>query len=326
MSDNCWLLVETLGLKSEPTVVADGHRSRDWTSLSRARRNFGAVGSRLVSRAVARASAGHEVDSRESDLRVVALPIRCAFGAIHGVETWIGESDQTPPPRRGIAAWDWLSKTELAHHGPGLEKLIWARAAEDVRVVRTPPEVFGRMVRFDRRLEYSAIVAGTDPSGRWQGEVEMRGDDDRVRCFQMIVRVHRDGGVVTRSLMHEISDVRSPQPTPELAVTRAAVQSDDVGVGFIELNFGVIWEWIRDPLPPLDRWAVERPEIHPDDLSAYRSTCREVAEREQAGAPLVLTTRVRFDGTDWIPVRMEISCISGALPQGIIRVSPAPPA
>ncbi|MGY2060644.1 GAF domain-containing protein, partial [Nocardia gipuzkoensis] len=268
MAGGDWLLVETLGPESQPTVVADGCHRRDWASLLRVRRDLGPAAFRLMSEALVPGRNGELVDMCERGVRVVAVPVRCAFGAIHGVQMWVGASGEAVAPRRGVGAWDWLSKTELAHHGPGLEELIFARAAHDVRVVRTPPEVFGRMVRFDGRLEYSAVLTGTDPAGRWQGEVDLLGDDDRVRCFQMTVRVHEDGGIVTRALMHEITDVRSPRPTPELAMTRAASRADDAGVGFIELGMGVIYEWINAPPPPLDLWTTARPEIHPADVEA----------------------------------------------------------
>ncbi len=325
MSGGDWLLVETLGPESEPTVVADGWHRKEWASLLRVRRDLGPTAFRLMCAVTDRRRVSERVELCDEGLCVVAIPVRCAFGEIHGFQVWVGGSGECVPPPRAVGAWDWLSKTELAHHGPGLEELIFARAPRDVRVVRTPPEVFGRMVRFDGRLEYSAVLTGTDPAGRWQGEVDLLGDDDRVRCFQMTVRVHHDGGIVTRALMHEITDARPPRPAPELAMTRAASRADDAGVGFVELGMGVIYEWINEPRPPLDPWTTERPEIHPDDIEDYRAACREVSTLgPDSRARRELNVRLRFAETDWIAVRIEISYLSGDSPHGLIRVTPVP--
>ncbi len=306
-------------------MVADGCQLKEWASLVRVRRNLGPTAFRLMREAMDRSREGGPVGLCDGGLRAVAMPVRCAFGATHGFQVWVGGNEERVPPPRAVGAWDWLSKTELAHHGPGLEELIFARAPGDVRVVRTPPEVFGRMARFDGRLEYSAVLTGTDPAGRWQGEVYLLGDDDRVRCFQMTVRVHDDGGIVTRALMHEITDARPPRPTPELAMTRAVSQADDAGVGFIELGMGVIYEWINEPQPPLDPWTTERPEFHPDDVEGYRAAYREVSTLgPDRRARRELQVRLRFAETDWIAVRIEISYLSGDSPHGLIRVTPAP--
>ncbi|MBB5912747.1 hypothetical protein BJY24_001614 [Nocardia transvalensis] len=317
MTGNDWLLVETLGPGSEPTIVADGGRARDWTNVSRARR-FAAAD--LVSALLddVRDAAG-SVSRSGAGMCGIAEPVRCAFGAVHGVQLWVGEPGEEPPQRRPVAAWDWISDTELAHHGPGLEELVFARSASEVRTVRTPPEVFGRMVRFDGRTEYTAVVAGTDPAGRWQGEADFLGDDGRVRGIRMVVRVHRDRQHVTRALVYDVTDMRPSVPDTDLAMTRAAARASRVGVGFVELAMGLIYEWTNEPPPPLHRWLTERPRPHPDDFGRYRAACREIlsgADRRE------LVLRIRFADTEWIPVRVELSRLGDEPSHGLIRVAP----
>ncbi|AHH21441.1 putative secreted protein [Nocardia nova SH22a] len=340
-----WLLVETLAPGLEPTVVADGYRVRDWTTAARAGRSLGAATALATAAVEAAAVAvpakvGGAVDDSDSIVlseggwTAIAVPIFCSFGAVHGVQLWVGASGQLPPARRAVAAWDWDSDTELAHHGPGLEELAFARAPEDVRVVRTPPEVFGRMVRFDDRMGYTAVIAGTDPAGRWQGEVAIRGDDEIVRTFQLVVRVHRDDphlgpadpprtAHITRALLHEITDVRPPRPDTDLAITRAVSRSGGGGVGFVELAMGVVYEWTSPPPPPLDRWATERPVVHPDDQRIFRAACAAVFDDDDVDATREFVFRIRFEDSDWIPVRAELSRLGSERAHGMIRVRPA---
>ncbi|WP_227979838.1 GAF domain-containing protein [Nocardia spumae] len=345
-----WLLVETLAPSLEPTIVADGHRIREWTNLSRAGRALGTAATTVAAAAVDAAVAAVPARTPDADGRVaagrivlseggctaIAVPIFCSFGAVHGVHLWLGAAHQQPPPRRVVAAWDWDSDTELAHHGPGLEEMAFARAPGDVRVVRTPPEVFGRMVRFDERMGYTAVIAGTDPSGRWHGELAIRGDDEIVRTFQLVVRVHRadphlvarDAGAprtahITRALLHEITDVSPPRPDTDLAITRAVSRSAVAGVGFVELAMGVVYEWTSAPPPPLERWTTERPVLHPDDRQIYRATCAAVLADEHGDATREFVFRVRFADADWVPVRAELSRLGSERAHGMIRVRPA---
>ncbi|OXR42438.1 hypothetical protein B7C42_05639 [Nocardia cerradoensis] len=338
-----WLLVETLAPASGPTIVADGPRVREWTSLSRAGRSLGAGASALAAAAVELAAAAVPSDSvaESADNRIVvseggwtaiAVPVFCSFGAVHGVQLWVGAARQQPPPRRAVAAWDWDSDTELAHHGPGLEELAFARAREHVRVVRTPPEVFGRMVRFDERMGYTAVVAGTDPAGRWQGELAIRGDDEIVRNFQLVIRVHREDphsavstrtAHITRALLHEITDVSPPRPDTDLAITRAVSRSPDAGVGFVELALGLVYEWASPPPPPLEGWSTERPIVHPDDQRDYRAAFAAVFADDIDAPAREFVFRIRFEQSDWIVVRAELSRLGPERAHGMIRVAAA---
>lgn len=326
-----WLLVDTLA--TPPTIVADGHRVREWVPLSRAGRALGAGAAALAAAAVNQASTASpdagEVVVSAGTCTAFAVPVRCAFGVVHGVQLWVGPSGQDPPPRRAVAAWDWDSGTELAHHGPGLEELVFGRDRERVRVVRTPPEIFGRVVRFDGRMEYIAVVSGADPSGRWQGELVMRGDDDVIRTFQLVVGVREDrhtgagAARITRALVHEITDTAPRRPDPELAISRVASRSDDVGVGFVELSLGLVYEWVSPPPLPLQRWSTERPRVHPDDQQVYRAACATVSTGARDAPAQEFELRVRFGGSDWIRVHAELSGLGPDPVRGMIRVRPA---
>jgi hypothetical protein len=318
MPSDDWLLVETLIPGGEPTVVAAGAHPRHWSGLGSLRRVLGPSRARIATEAVRRChAAGEPQRTVEADTVVVTEPVPCAYGGVHGVRLWAGSVDAPVPPPRRVAAWDWDADTELAHHGPGLEELVFARDPEQVRVIRTPPEAFGRMARFDGRIDYFAMVAGIDDGGQWQGEVDMAGDDDEVRHFQMITRAvpaHRR----ISALMHAIPelDTAVPAADPDAAMLRAVSQSSGVGVGIIELTSALIYEWAGPPLPPLDRWLVERPVIDPDDLVALRAACHDLAGTPGAGRRLAL--RIRFAAADWITAQAELVAMSTG--HGLLRV------
>ncbi|MFE9787437.1 GAF domain-containing protein [Nocardia salmonicida] len=318
MPTDDWLLVETLIPGGEPTVVASGVHPRHWSGLGSLRRVLGPSRAGIAAAAVrhCRAGAGpqHVV---EADTVVVTEPVQCAFGGVHGVRLWAGAVDAPIPPPRRVAAWDWDADTELAHHGPGLEELVFARDPDQVRVIRTPPEAFGRMARFDGRIDYFTMVAQLDDGGQWQGEVDMAGDDDEVRHFQMITRAVPEHRRIS-ALMHAIPELDTAQPAadPDAAMLRAVSQRSGVGVGIIELTSALIYEWAGPPLPPLDRWLVERPTIDLDDLAALRTACHDLARTPGTARQLAL--RVRFAQGEWITARAELVAMGAG--HGLLRV------
>ncbi|WP_146251032.1 GAF domain-containing protein [Nocardia tenerifensis] len=316
-------MIETLGRDAAgrcavPTLVADGDTVKEWASLLRVRRELHPAAPQRIAEVVQGCvDTGAAVDHHEEGLVVVGVPVRCAFDEVHGVQVWAGPADARTPQRPRVAAWDWQADTELAHHGPGLEELVFARAPEDVRVIRTPPEAFGRMVRFEGRVEYFEMTGALD--GRHQSAVDMIGDDDIVRGFQMVTTADPVARRI-RAVMRECADAPA-QPDVDMAMLRAVSRRTDDGIGFVGLASALIYEWTRTPAPPLDRWAVERPSVHPDDLAGFRTACAELAEKP--GDARLLRLRVRFAGTDWIAVRAELSPVQAASGHGLIRVWPA---
>ncbi|MGY0501588.1 GAF domain-containing protein [Nocardia sp. FBN12] len=316
-----WLLLETLAGDLEPTLVAEDATTRPWTVAARLHRTVGPARARLVVDTVRRCvAAGDPQRAVEGDNVVLAEPIRCAFDGIHGVQVWVGPVDAPVRPKRRVAAWDWDAVTELAHHGPGLEELVFARESEHVQVVRTPPDAFGRMVRFDGRVDYFDMATRLEPGGHWQGEVDMLGDDDGVRRFQMVTRARPEQRRVS-ALMHALPELGDDAAAvdPDVAMLRAVSQRSGVGVGIVLLSSGIIYEWAADPPPPLDRWAVERPAIDPADFAALRAACADAARRPGTSQRLAL--RVRFAEGEWINADAELVTITtAATGHGLLRV------
>jgi hypothetical protein len=153
----------------------------------------------------------------------------------------------------------------------------------------------------------------------------MRGDDDLIRRFQMVARVHGEQERVTRALMHDISDAREPGLDVEVVISRFVARGSGLGVGYVELSTAQLYDWVSAPPPPLDRWLTERPEFHPDDLPVYRAVCRELFAGAPDGDDRELNFRVRFDGGGWIAVRAVLTRFGAEMPHGIVRVRPALP-
>ncbi|MFD3746575.1 GAF domain-containing protein [Nocardia sp. NPDC058633] len=316
-----WLLLETLTEDLGPSLVADDAQAKQWTASARLHRTIGLAPARGALDAVRRCVGGGESQRTVvGDTLLLAEPVRCAFGGVHGVQIWIGPADAPVRPRRRVAAWDFASDTELAHHGPGLEELVFAREPEQVRVVRTPPDAFGRMVRFDGRVDYFDMATRLEPGGHWQGEVDMLGDDDCVRRFQMVARARPDLHRVS-ALMHAIPELGDDAAAldPDVTMLRAVSQRSSVGVGFILLSSAVIYEWASEPPAPLDRWAVQRATIEPTDFAALRAACADAARRP--GTARRLELRVRFDDGEWIRAQAELVTITtDATGHGLLRV------
>ncbi|MBF6124481.1 GAF domain-containing protein [Nocardia brasiliensis] len=318
-----WLLIETLGRTAGgalevPTLVADGAKVKDWGSLLRIRRELHALAPQLITEVVQECvDTAVAVTRCAEGLLVLGVPIRCAFDEVHGVQVWAAPQDVRPAEQPRVAAWDWQADTELAHHGPGLEELVFARAPADVRVIRTPPEAFGRMVRFAGRIDYFEMVSAL--RGRHQSEVDMIGDDGCVRTFQMVTRADPEARRI-RAVMHEFTDAEPARPDVDMSMLRAVSRRAGDGVGFVSLSSGLIYEWTTAPAPPLDRWAIERPSLHPDDSVRFRAACAALTE-STADDATALQLRVRFDGTDWIAVRAELWPVPPVqLGHGLIRV------
>jgi len=86
---------------------------------------------------------------------------------------------------------------------------------------------------------------------------------------------------------------------------------------------GLVYEWISPPPPPLERWSTERPVVHPDDQRDYRAAFAAVFAGEIDSPARKLVFRLRFEDTEWISVRAELSRLGSERAHGMIRVRPA---
>lgn len=328
MSADNWIVVETLGPEGPRTVVVDGDKPRNWSSLNRARSGRGADVSGRMADVVetcveTKADQVSNIPARSgrAALQVRGVPIFGASGRVHGVHVWVGRLDEDPPERRGVWGWDWDADAELAYQGPGLETAIHGLPSDQQKVVRTPSENFQSVVRFDDRLGYLGLCENVHGGGKWQGEITFNGIVNGLHQLQMIARATTPGHPkIVRGLFHEISDIRAPEPMVESSVLRAVARASGDGVALIATNLAVAYDWLSTPAPPLDPWIAQHPETHPEDADLLEQECLKLTEVGQSAR---FTMRVRFTGLEWIATDVSLVLVSNeGSPHGLMTVKP----
>lgn len=322
---NDWLIVETLG-DGPHTVIADGGRVRNWSAIGRARPYGPAASKRMVdavNRCVITGTDQHDVvaaTKSRDELDILVVPVLAAADRVNGVHLWIGPCGQQPPPKRAIAVWHWDQTTAINHQGrDSVDEIILRMPKEEVHAARSAPDNFQRILRFDDRVGYVAMVSKMEQGGRWQGEISMRRYDDTVCQIQMVTRADPRENVA-RGLFNDISDVTPPEPVVDNAALRMLATASGVGAGVIDLGTTIIYDWFSTPPAPLDRWQHSNPTIADDDQALLAAACTRLGT---TGEPETLVLRVKFDDTDWIDTDVEVTAISEQWPpQGLIQVSP----
>ena len=320
-----WLIVETLG-DGPHTVIADGGKIKNWTNIGRARSYGPAASKRMVdavNRCVATATEQHDVvaaTTSRDELVILAVPALAAADRVNGVHLWIGPRTQQPPPKRAVAVWHWDQKTQTNHQGrDSVDEVVLRMPKDEVHAARSAPDNFQRILRFDDRVGYVAMVSKMEPGGRWQGRISMRRYDDTVCQLQMVTRADPRENIA-RGLFNDISDVAPPEPIVDNAALRMLAAASGIGAGIMDLGTTTIYDWFSTPPSPLDRWQHTNPTIDPDDQTLLTAACARLGT---TGAREQMLVRVKFDDTDWIHTDVEITAIGEqSPPQGLIQVSP----
>lgn len=318
MSDS-WIVVETLVPPGPYSVVADGDRTKKWGSLARIGSSRGRSRTAELTRVVTECVRTGESCSEAA---ILGVPVLGASGAVHAVQVWCPtETGSAVPPPRTVAAWEWDSITGLAHHGVGLERDILAIPEELRRDTRAPTDFFRHVVRFDDRVSYFEFVADLANGGRWDGELTVLGQDGVARRLHTLAKGYTaDGSRSVRGLVHDISDAHAPQPLLDSSAVRAVATASGKGVGMVDLQMNLIYEWLSVPLGSLAPWLTEVPEIEPGDRARLDTAYGAVAAGSVCES---LAIRVRFADGGWIGVDVELSAFDRELrPQALIQVTP----
>ena len=162
-----WLLIETFGGEGprEPTVIGVGNVRSAWCHSQRCSgeaRYLDDVRA-LVARVVA---SGSTVHTRSSDGRRQAIgrPLMAYSGRTHGVYAWIGEPDETPPPRDPAGAWHFNLTTGKIGGSDDLLDL-YGVAPQDRRTERAMAEAFQRLItNADEAAGLAVIVPSSSPA------------------------------------------------------------------------------------------------------------------------------------------------------------------
>ena len=319
-------MAETLIPGRPGTVVADGGRMKDWTSIVRVRSVFGRVAASTLNTLIERcAQEGTELETllesghQNGPLRVCAVPV-WGPDSVHAVQAWVGPVAEQAPPRRAVGAWVWNPVTQRSVNGPDAEQQIFGVAPENVRPERTATENFGRVIRFDDMLGYVSFSDIAPDGAHWQGHLSAVRDDGAVRVLQAAARMRRTDVAWVHGLFHDITDVQQHVPLLDSTALRAVVaKSRSAGLGTVALAAAVVYDWHGCPAPPVDQWLVETPEWcghgHQDFLDACaRMTAGSESEK--------FTARIRFTGGEWIDVTLAMTILTRELtPQALLEVT-----
>ena len=331
-----WILIECMG-NAEPTLVFDRVRPRRYSSIRR-RDNlrssqvtaalFTMVGDVAGSRSKVRRVIS--ADKNES-LMMVAHPVEGPAGSVYGVQVWVGLEHELPPPRRLVGAFLWDPATQLTHHGPTIETEILGIA--DPQTTRVSPEVFKYFEAFPREGELGTYVAdimsGSITDGEaFDSDITIRRDDGDLAQVYMTMRAvkNRDDTWGLRGIVHDITDVREPSSAAaynrRTARVVARLVDGEWGIGHVDFATGIVTEWLTEPPAPLDRWATQNAEFHPDEVSTVMEAQIAVATERVPRAEYVV--RVRFSEGPWHGARITLTAATaGSNGHGLMRVESA---
>ena len=315
---NKWLLVETFGLKSKPSIIAIG-------SVPKKMLAFDAVLHRgpnldLVRQLVADATNGSPqktVEARTASRRGIAVPLRAFTGLVHGAFVWVGGADDEPPQRDIAGAWHFNLTTDTIGGSDELLDLYGVRP-EDRQTERATAEAFERLIPNADATAALALLVRSRPGDEHQAVWGVRRDDGVLRAGHLSCRaVAEEHGarpqVVLRGITHDIGPAEQTPAAPPPPVLEQRVLESMAEPGsyraLVNLKTLRILRWIDSPLPRL-AWrhspgaSTPEPWIHPDDREIALKLSRDLKRGHSAG-----TVRLADSAGGWLPVHIVANIV-----------------
>lgn len=337
------MVVETLGVSDgiRPSVVAQGRKKRGFASLQRHAGSSPfqeacstAIKNVLTTRQTEIVTV--DADSFREPRAVCAVPIFSAQSEIFGVQLWAGRTTSDPPERENVGTFEYDVLRNETLHGPGLEERILGISDEQARS-RTLPEIWKYFDRFDDEDDYwgymDQIKQRLVESGQeFSGEIYLTGADGVRRQVHMTVRADiAETRIRMVGLVHDTSNGDIPQTVYDRDFVRAAVNldpSDGSGVGQMDLQTGVIFEWLRNPCAPFLEWVAQNPLVHEDSLPGFRRARADLASGLASKTRAVV--HIKFaESAHWLPTEVTITAVGtpetangAAGRQGVVQVKP----
>lgn len=325
-----WLVIETLGFADgiEPTVVAKGSGHRSFTSIERrtdTRKTFTTIQKVIPEVVLSGDTVLEPVFGRGAYERVVVLgvPIIGPSG-VFGVQIWAGNSDATPPTAESVGTFEFDVERQVTKHGPGHDEQILG--LNDGADTRTLQEIWKHFDRFDAEEAYreylDALSCDQFASGEsFDAPIYLTDANGIQRRIDMSVRarIAPDGRRIV-GLLHDTTEGAEKAPgMSDRQIARAAAQltaqDADAGLGHLDLNTGIVFEWLKTPPPPFDQWERHNPEFHAktaEALDRVRSAILDGSEKKSS-----IPLHLRFpDDDEWLLADMTITAIGEARPSG----------
>ncbi|MFD6158700.1 GAF domain-containing protein [Nocardia sp. NPDC060256] len=219
-----WYLVECLGPSSMSIVAKDGLR-KEWVSIFRIERDEGidAVGALNWAR-----GSGSHLDQRMSgrfgDRQVEIVPIL-------GPEDDVWNLGELQVQQR---LESWLMSTDDASAWKG---------------IRSPGEIFRKVLRFDDIPQLIEIANSPTPDAQFESSLCILHDDGHLMNWQIMARGRNDERHVgVRALTHDVTDIAPPVVGP-FETLRLTNEDITDGPAAALLAFGA-----RSSPPPISSW------------------------------------------------------------------------
>jgi hypothetical protein len=331
-----WLLIETFGDGSEPTLLAVGSSPRKRLPLNRLLRRSRDVDEirALLARVVQSRQPVHTT-SADGQRALIGVPL-CGFdgraepedgwelfdGRVHAVFVWRGPWSDTPPARNPAGAWTINLTRGLSARSDELLALYWV-APGNRKHVHSISELFAQPLH-PGNDEASAIakLVRAQPGDQHFATWTITRDDGVTRAANFAYTafaVPNKAGeieVIERGITHDIGPAdavpAAPAPTPMLLAERvvAAQQTPGQWRLIYDLQQQHMIKWIDPPMPGI-AWQYgeqHEPEIHPDDGVIY---CRMYAALPTG----TVNGKLRFRTTDGGWMRMAVTATMMVLDQ-----------
>ncbi|WP_405168220.1 hypothetical protein OG203_16135 [Nocardia sp. NBC_01499] len=201
-----------------------------------------------------------------------------------------------------VGTIEWNALTGVAHMAADAEALIGLPASETLSA-RTLPDLMSHVDRWDDRHGFLALFDPVRDSRRWSGNIALSGTETRGRRHLHIAATTDpiNTGPAIRGLLVDISFIEPAPPADVGSLALHAVPTSlGHSIGMIDLQTGLIYDWITVATTFADHLRRSNPEIHPDDLSAI-GQCR--LELLRGTSTATATFRMRFSNRDdWTTV------------------------
>ncbi|NQE90834.1 GAF domain-containing protein [Nocardia terpenica] len=326
------MVVETLTGPDRPTTILDGQNPRAFTKILRGSlgRNSAAARSlpEIIQRCADTAAIQDERVPRPggAKVRIIAVPVAGPSGHVYATTVWIGAEDEQPPSRPLVGAIEW--DTALVAQLSPDARLLTGAPRNDPPAQNTLPEVISWFDRWDDRADFLSMFNLVNPVDRWTGTAT-KYLGGVTHHFYIAARAHNDGSGTRQAVRAIVCDITGHQPPVNPDLSSIAARNLPIQPGhalaLVDLNAGVIHEWLANSNDAIASWRHHTPLFHPDDQAQVATTCLDLLGGATWSAHT--RTRLRLDpGDDWIPLQARWSRISNDnRPQALIDVTPVGP-
>ncbi|OLF07080.1 GAF domain-containing protein [Actinophytocola xanthii] len=315
-----WLLIETFGgNRGEPTVMAVGSQPKKLVALGKLLARGGHIvpDIRMLLERVQLEKTSIRSTTSNGRRQVIVHPLQTYGGDVHGAFVWVGQLDETPPPRERAGAWHVNITRHTSSRSDDLLDL-YGHPPESRRYVVDLAQLFAYGQLETNSDEGRALAmllkseAGQTHVATW---VVTRVDDGSRRAAHFACRCvevpTEDGGVevVARGITHDIGPAErvafAPPAKPVLLAQQVLIaeKTDDRWRAIVNLRTMRLLRWVDDPVPGI-AWELGSPHppgIHRRDLKTAASMREALTRSGRAKSEL------RFRAVDGSWIRLDVT-------------------